>query len=134
MPQEKNILENILPLHSLACVAERYSFSTLHVMWSYKWNLSFIELRMWYQVSYDPRSYEWIYAGLIMCLFTGLNPVEVLNFSGFYIRNCINNWEDRSLPGYTWCPQASKHLQKPACPAVYGCFSSFESKGQDLGQ
>ena len=31
---------------------------------------------------------------------TGSNPVEVLNFSGFYIRNCINcvhNCEDHSL-------------------------------------
>ena len=34
------------------------------------------------------------------CKFTGLNPVEVLNFSGCYILNCINcvhNRKDHSL-------------------------------------
>ena len=34
---------------------------------------------------------------------TGTNPVEVLTFSGFYIRNCINcihNCEDHSLPDF----------------------------------
>ena len=32
---------------------------------------------------------------------TGLNPVDVLTFSGFYTHKCINcfhNWEDQSLP------------------------------------
>ena len=36
------------------------------------WNVSYIELRIWNQVSYDHRSYE------------DFNGVEVLTFSGFY--------------------------------------------------
>jgi len=37
--------------------------------WSYIWNISDVELRMWNHVSYDPSSYEsnlcsWVYKGL----------------------------------------------------------------------
>ena len=35
-----------------------------------------------------------------VCEVTGSNPVEVMNFSGFYIRNyinCVQNCEDHSL-------------------------------------
>ena len=43
---------------------------------------------------------------------TGSNPVEVLNFSGFYIRNCINcvhNCEDHSLLDFTSAVQYIKY-------------------------
>ena len=110
-------------------------------MWSYIWNISYIELRMWNQVGYDPRSYErnlsncvcrslknsglqrglnpwprdtgatlqlsyeatdigsWSFVGSKGPVstashryreVTGPNPFEVPNFSGFYIRNCMN--------------------------------------------
>ena len=106
--------------------------------WSDIWNVSYIELRMWNQVSHDPRSYElnlcncvkvrtWFYIWNISyichCTFipdglirthkwpspnvrgfvaqlvrashryrevTSSNPVELLAFSSFYIRNFIN--------------------------------------------
>ena len=48
--------------------------------WSYMWNISYIELQMWNQVSYDPRSYEfnscnWVYRSLKkLGLQWSLNP------------------------------------------------------------
>ena len=67
------------------------------------WNRSYIELRRWKRVRYDHRSYEWYLcncvekpkkfsaftAQLVRALHryrevTWSNPVEVLNFSGFY--------------------------------------------------
>ena len=42
---------------------------------------------------------------------TGLNPVEVLTFSGFYTHKCINcfhNWEDHSLLDFTSAVQDMK--------------------------
>ena len=97
------------------------------ILWSYIWNISSIELRMWDQVGYDPRGYEHNLCNCVHgCLknsglqrglnlwprdtgatkatdveswsFVGSN--EVLNFSGFNIRNCINcvhNCEDHSF-------------------------------------
>ena len=44
---------------------------------------------------------------------TGSNPVEVLTFSGFYIRNCINcfrNSEDHSLLDFTSAVQHMKYF------------------------
>ena len=68
-------------------------------MWSDTWNISYIELWIWNQVSYNHRCY-WTHkwpapniSGFIAQLVrashrylevTGSNPVEVLTFSGFY--------------------------------------------------
>ena len=44
---------------------------------------------------------------------TGSNPVEVLNFSGFYIRNCLNcvhDCEDDSLFDFTSAVQYMKYF------------------------
>ena len=44
---------------------------------------------------------------------TGSNPAEVLNFSGFYIRSCINcvhNCEDRSVLDFTSTVQHMKYF------------------------
>ena len=44
---------------------------------------------------------------------TGSNPVEILKFSGFYIRNCTNcvhNYENRSLLVYTSAVQNMKYF------------------------
>ena len=44
---------------------------------------------------------------------TGSNALETLNFSGFYIRNCINcvhNYEDHSLLDFTFAVQYMKYF------------------------
>ena len=112
--------------------------------WSYIWNISNIQLRMWNQVSYDPRSYE---SNLCNCLYgslkksglqRGLNPwprdtsviygiaLKSWIFQPFYIRNCINcvnNCDGHSL--ITWYP---KHVIKvEICKRVFFlCFVQFE--------
>ena len=65
------------------------------------------------QVSYDPRSYE---RNLCNCECrslknSGLQRGSNLNFSGYYIRNCINcihNCEGHSLLGFTSAVQCMK--------------------------
>ena len=65
------------------------------------------------QVSYDPRSYE---RNLCNCECRSLKNSTLqrgsnLNFSGFYIRNCINcihNCEGHSLLGFTSAVQCMK--------------------------
>ena len=88
---------------------------TCDFLWSDIWNVSYIELQIWNQESYDHRSYErnlsnWAFSWVLIELIrthkwlapnvsgfiaqlvrvshqrrevTGLNPVEVLTFSGF---------------------------------------------------
>ena len=58
---------------------------------------------------------------------TGSKPVEVLNFSGFYIRNCINcvhSCEDHSLLDFTSAVQYMKYNFTSTCnvhsPSYFG--------------
>ena len=54
---------------------------------------------------------EWVGASAEYRDVTGLNPVEVLTFSGFYTHKCINcfhNWEDHSLLDFTSAVQDMK--------------------------
>ena len=81
-------------------------------------NISYIELRMRNQVSYDPPNISgfiaqlvrgWHWYGEVMAS----NPVEVLKFSGFYKRNCmncVNNCQDCRLLDFTSAVQYMKYF------------------------
>ena len=65
---------------------------------SYKWHSVFTR----YQC--DPLTKS-IRASHRYCEVTGSNPVEVLNFSGFYIHNCIHNCKDHTVAHFISHPQ-----------------------------
>ena len=78
-------------LHLNQCVIH---YCLYYFMWSYIWNISYIELRMSNKVSYDPRGYE---RSLCNCVCRSLKRKKK---ASTYACNCINwvhNCEDHSL-------------------------------------
>ena len=99
-------------------------------MWSDIWNVSYIELRIWNQVSYDDYycddlnsqmktfQRQWFIAQLIRASHryrevTGSNPVELLPFSGFYtqlLKLRLLHCDDRSSLDFKSAVQCMKHF------------------------
>ena len=89
----------------------------------YIWNISYIISHSFLTGSLEPTNDELpTSVGFVAQLVrashwcrdvTGSNPVEVLTFSGFYIRNCINcihNCKDHNLRDFTSAVQYMKHF------------------------
>ena len=106
---KKRVIDHSLERSSEVCkswvVGEMYSsFST-------DWLLSTYDL---FPAPNDRRFIaQLVRASQHYCEVTGSNLVEVLNFTGFYIRNCItcvHNWEDHSLLDFKSTVQYMKYF------------------------
>ena len=88
---------------NLHCTKYNFTFIPHGLIRTYKWpapNLSGFIVQL-------------VRASLRYREVTGSNPIEVLNFSGFYIRNCINcvhNCKDHSLLDFTSTVQNKKYF------------------------
>ena len=76
----------------------------MHVKW-YIWNVSYIELRIWNQVSHDHRSFERSFERVQTPLKSWLFQASVRN-----CLNCVQNCDDHGLLDFKSAVQYMKHF------------------------
>ena len=99
------------------------------MIWSYIWNISYIDLRMWNQVSYDPRSYE---RNLCKCVYRSLKN-SGLQWGDLAIpvqRSNQLSYEDTDVG--SWSFVGSKEPVKNECEVIYETFHILNCEDHSL--